>query len=100
MNRERGNLGAIIGSLTNDLSSSDSSLLDNTRLLRFMGDVRVESFFGVIFDFESLPLDGRDVLLLFSTFLIDVGDEFLLLVFVGRSNGGSFGLAILVIANV
>ena len=99
MNRERGNLGAIIGSLTNDLSSSDSSLLDNTRLLRFMGDVKVESFFDVIFDFESLPLDGRDVLLLFSTFLIDVGDEFLLLVFVGRSNGGSFGLAILVIAD-
>ena len=63
-----------------------------------MGDVRTESFFGMIFDFESLPLDGRDVLL-FSSFLIGVDDEFLLLEFVGRSNGGSFGLAILVIEN-
>ena len=89
-------MSAIIARLTSDLSSSDSSLLDNTRLLRFMGDVRMESFFGMIFDFESLPLDGRDVLL-FSSFLTGVDDEFLLLGFVGRSNGGSFGLAILVI---
>lgn len=83
--------------LTNDwLSPSDSSLLDKTRLLRLTGELWTGSFFFTIVGVDEFPFDVRGGLLL-TTFVIDVDDEFLVLLeFVERTDADSFGLAILV----
>lgn len=76
--------------LTNDRSSSDSSLLDKTRAFRLT---------GLLVDrFELLfPFDGR-VALLFTSFFIDGDEDVLLLLFVERCEvEDNFGLAKLVI---
>ena len=87
--------------LTSDwLSSSESSLLDKTRDLRFIGDVWVGSFLWRVIVFDEFPLDVRTVWLLTSR-LIFVGDEFLLLlVFVDKTDACKLGLVRLVIENV
>jgi hypothetical protein len=50
-------------------------------------------------NFESFPFDVRDVLLLLTSFFIDVGEElfeFLPFVFVARITGDNFGLTRLI----
>jgi len=54
-------------------------------------------FFLSIIGLEVFPLDVRCVVLLLTSFLIVVGDEFLVVfVFVDKTDGANFGLARLV----